>query len=97
MLSKSDCIALALNKRCAYNYVKVNVIKTRQSINLLKKKNQNTPRNRFENLCMVLIKSWNLKVKPLEQFLPSLFHGDAGIVKPIAICYFVPNLSLVMI
>ena len=48
MLSKSDCIALALNKRCAYNYVKVNVIKTRQSINLLKKKNQNTPRNGFE-------------------------------------------------
>ena len=45
MLSKSDCIALALNKRyqqtvyvqCAY-IKKVNVLKTQQSINLSKKK-----------------------------------------------------------
>ena len=58
------------------------------------KKYLNTLSKLFEKLCLILIKFWNLKVKPLEQFLSSLFHGDAGIVEPIAISHFLPNLLM---
>ena len=39
----------------------------------------------------------NLKVEPLLQLLPPLFHWYASVVEAIAISHFVPNLAMMMI